>query len=168
MIGIIRFDLALDRYLSMPSTTDVDRIFLDGIAGWGSSPSLFSGTDIVGSFPEGVEPEATQGPVFNFDDSQARQQVRTWLATNRTALLNLLSDEQPKRLFDLFDADLAPSLATLAAAFGTYVIADPLGAHHRIIIEHRIGNLMAREVDHRLVTVSDVTIRLKSSGAIAP
>lgn len=160
MIGILRFDVAIDRYIADPPTEEVDRILLDGIAGWGSGVPLFTGPDIVGTLAAGIEPETPTGPSFDCDVSPARRQIRSWLATNRAVLLQALHDGTPKRIFDLFDAGIAPSLSTLAAAFGVYVISDPLGGRHRIVVEQQGHKLLDRTLDGHRIRATDVTIRL--------
>lgn len=160
MIGILRFDAAIDRYIADPPIEAVDRILLDGIAGWGNGAPLFASSDIIGTLPAGIEPETPSGPSFDCDMSPARRQIRSWLAANRTVLLQTLNDGAPKRIFDLFDAGVAPSLSTLAAAFGVYVIADPLGGRHRIMVEQQGHELLDRTLDGHRVRASDVTIRL--------
>lgn len=161
MIGVQRFDLALDRYLAAPPEVQVDRIFLDGICGWGHPSPTFSVLDIVGSFPDGIEASLQDGLSFDCSETPSRRKMRTWLAAHREMLLARLANHHPHSLFDLVEAgDLPiPDIAAVSAVFGLYVITDPFGAQYRIWVEHSGGHVFRDTRDHR-VTASDVTVRL--------
>jgi hypothetical protein len=160
-LGVLRFDLALDKFITEPPSGAASAAMLDGLGGWGNDGDMLSVLDFEGALPEAVEPDAANGVEIDVGITRAGERMQSWLLRNRSRLLAVLKDG-PKSLFDLLaDPMLAiDRMSDVSAVFGVYLIADPLGLQHRVCVESRPGALATLDLDGHRLTVSDVVLRL--------
>jgi hypothetical protein len=164
-VGILRFDLALDKFTSDPPSTTTSVAMLDGLGGWGNDGDMLSIHDFEGTLPEAVEPDAPNGLEIDLGITPAGERIQSWLVRNRRRLLAALMDG-PKSLFELLADPMMAigGLSDVSAAFGIYLITDPLGTKHRVSVEGQLGALANFEMSGHLLTVSDVVLRLVPDG----
>lgn len=159
-VGLIRFDLAIDRFLSDPPAQATMEAMLDGLGGWGADADHFSVLDVEGCLPQAIEPELPAGAEFDMTAGHNKGRLQSWLSRHRRQVLAALQDG-PKSLFDLLDHQELEltTITDIAGLFGTYVLTEPLGKKTTVMVERRDGLRAIDRLGHRL-TASDLSLRL--------
>ena len=130
-LGVVNFEQIADGLLSGKTPCDQAAAAVAGVLGWAQSPVLISVAEVMAVLPP-VETEETEAPlVFANDDFGIPAALQTWIERHYEALREALS-RGPQLLSSLIDdgvLDVPPleSIEEVSAAFGAFVVPNPLG-----------------------------------------
>jgi len=163
-VGVLRFDLALERFVTDPPPVGAIASMLNGLGGWGNDGEMLSVLDVEGSLPEAIEPDAPNGVEIDVGMTRAQERMQSWLFRNRSRILLALANG-PKSLIDLLEDPLLAigGISDVSALFGVYLVSDPLGLLHHVRVECRDGDFVRLDVDSHRLTVSNVVLSLATA-----
>lgn len=130
-LGVVNFSDIADRLLSGQTHGNEAAAAVEGILGWSQSPLMISVAEVLSVLPP-VEARETETPlVFANDDLGVPGALESWIERNYSALHEALL-RGPQLLSSLVGGgvlDAAPlgSIGGVSAAFGTFVVPNPLG-----------------------------------------
>jgi hypothetical protein len=130
-LGVVNFEEIADRLLSGKTPGAHAEAAVAGVLGWTQSPVMISVAEVMAVLPP-VESRETETPlVFANDDRVIPIALQTWIERHYDALREALL-RGPQLLSSLIDGGVldAPPLESInevSAAFGTFVVPNPLG-----------------------------------------